>query len=48
MNEGKQAKKDRTPLIFLLGGCFDGGEAKKAKKGGGEKHTLHEVRHSKE
>ena len=44
----KTSEKERTPLTFLLGGCFDGGEAKKAKKGGGKKHTLHKVRHSKE
>ena len=40
-SEGKKrSEKERTPLIFLLGGCFDGGEAKKTKKGGGGQHTL--------
>ena len=34
----KISEKERTPLIFLLGGCFDGGEAKKTKKGE-EKNT---------
>ena len=29
----KTSEKERTPLTFLLGGCFDGGEAKKPKKG---------------
>ena len=30
----KTSEKERTPLVFLLGGWFDGGEAKKTKKGG--------------
>ena len=34
----KTSKKERTPLTFLLGGCFDGGEAKKTKNGE-EKNT---------
>ena len=43
----KTSKKERTPLTFLLGGCFDGGEAKKTKNGEEKKHTLQEVRRSK-
>ena len=31
----KTSEKERTPLVFLLGGCYDGGEAKKTKKKAG-------------
>ena len=44
----KTGEKERTPLIFLLGGCFGGVEAKKPKMGGVGKHTLQRVRRTKE
>ena len=44
----KTSEKERTPLTFLLGGCFDGREAKKTKNGGEGEHTLQRVRHSNE
>ena len=36
----KRSEKEKTPLVFLLGGCFDGGEAKKTKKWGRESTHL--------
>ena len=43
----KTSEKERTPLTFLLGGCFDGEKRKKSKNGEGKMHTLQEVRRTK-
>ena len=37
----KTSEKERTPLTFLLGGWYEGGEAKKTKNGG-RKNTPYE------